>query len=36
MGVNGVWAALPISDAVAFVVTWAVMISYMRKMKQQR
>ncbi|MBR2102168.1 MAG: MATE family efflux transporter [Prevotella sp.] len=36
MGVNGVWAALPISDAVAFVVTWGVMISYMRKMKQQR
>jgi Na+-driven multidrug efflux pump len=35
-GVDGVWAALPISDAVAFVTAWIVMIRYMRKFKSQR
>lgn len=35
MGVDGVWTALPASDAIAFVVTWIVMIRFMRKFKQQ-
>lgn len=35
MGVDGVWTALPTSDTIAFVVTWIVMIRYMRKFKQQ-
>jgi putative MATE family efflux protein len=35
MGVNGVWTALPASDTVAFIVTWIIMIRYMRKFKQQ-
>ena len=35
MGVDGVWTALPASDTIAFVVTWIVMIQYMRKFKQQ-
>ena len=35
MGVDGVWTALPASDVIAFVVTWIVMIRYMRKFKQQ-
>ena len=34
-GVDGVWAALPTSDAVAFVVTWIVMIRYMRRIKSR-
>jgi len=34
-GVDGVWAALPASDAVAFVTAWFVMYRYMRKFKQQ-
>ena len=34
-GVDGVWAALPASDAVAFVVTWIIMIRYMQKFKRQ-
>ena len=34
-GVDGVWAALPTSDAVAFVVTWVVMIRYMRRIKSR-
>ncbi len=34
-GVDGVWAALPASDAVAFVTAWLVMYRYMRKFKQQ-
>ena len=33
MGVDGVWAALPASDAVAFVVTWIIMIRYMRRFR---
>ena len=35
MGVDGVWTAMPASDAIAFVVTWIVMIRYMRKFNQQ-
>ena len=35
MGVDGVWWALPISDALAFVTTWIIMIRYMRKFKRQ-
>ena len=35
-GVDGVWAALPISDVVAFVTAWIVMIRYMRKFKSLR
>ena len=35
MGVDGVWTAMPASDTIAFVVTWIVMIRYMRKFKQQ-
>ena len=34
-GVDGVWAALPASDTVAFVTAWLVMYRYMRKFKQQ-
>jgi putative MATE family efflux protein len=33
--VNGVWYALPTSDTVAFLVTWIIMIRYMRKFKLQ-
>lgn len=35
MGIDGVWTAMPASDAIAFVVTWIVMIRYMRKINQQ-
>jgi Na+-driven multidrug efflux pump len=35
MGVNGVWASLPASDTVAFIVTWIIMIRYMRQFKLQ-
>ena len=35
MGVDGVWASLPASDSVAFIVTWIIMFRYMRKFKQQ-
>ena len=35
MGTDGVWAALPISDAVAFIVTWSIMFRYMRRFKLQ-
>ena len=35
LGVDGVWISLPASDTIAFVVTWIVMIRYMRKFKQQ-
>lgn len=35
MGVDGVWYALPTSDTVAFIVTWIIMIRYMRKFKLQ-
>ena len=35
MGVDGVWWALPISDALAFVTTWIIMIRYMRNLKRQ-
>jgi putative MATE family efflux protein len=35
LGVDGVWYALPTSDAVAFIVTWIIMIRYMRKFKLQ-
>ena len=35
MGVDGVWWALPISDALAFVTTWIIMIRYMRNFKRQ-
>lgn len=34
-GGDGVWAALPASDTVAFVVTWIIMLRYMRKFKLQ-
>ena len=33
MGVDGVWVALPISDAISFFTAWAIMIRYMRKFK---
>ena len=35
LGVDGVWLALPASDTVAFIVTWIIMIRYMRKFKLQ-
>ena len=35
LGVDGVWYALPASDTVAFIVTWIIMIRYMRKFKLQ-
>lgn len=35
MGVDGVWVSLPISDTVAFIVTWIIMIRFMRKFKIQ-
>ena len=35
LGVDGVWYALPTSDTVAFIVTWIIMIRYMRKFKLQ-
>ena len=35
MGVDGVWWSLPISDALAFVTTWIIMIRYMRNFKRQ-
>ncbi|MCR4852194.1 MAG: MATE family efflux transporter [Prevotella sp.] len=34
MGVDGVWAALPASDAVAFITAWIVMYRFMKKHKQ--
>mgnify|MGYP004609471277 FL=1 len=34
-GVGGVWCAMPISDTVAAIVTFALMVSYMRKFKRQ-
>ncbi len=36
MGVDGVWAALPASDGVAFITAWIIMIRYMRKMKSNK
>lgn len=33
MGVDGVWAALPISDTISFFTAWVIMIRYMRKFK---
>lgn len=36
MGVDGVWAALPASDTVAFIVTWIIMIRYMRKFREMK
>ena len=35
MGVDGVWWSMPISDALAFVTTWIIMIRYMRNFKRQ-
>lgn len=35
MGTDGVWAALPASDTLAFIVTWTIMIRYMKKFKLQ-
>lgn len=35
-GVDGVWWSLPASDAVAAVVTLAIMVVYMRKFKKER
>lgn len=35
-GVDGVWWSLPASDAVAAVVTLAIMVAYMRKFKKER
>ena len=35
LGIDGVWTALPASDTVAFIVTWIIMIRYMRKFKLQ-
>ena len=35
MGVDGVWAALPASDTVAFVTAWIVMYRFMKKQKRQ-
>lgn len=34
IGVDGVWAALPASDAVAFITAWIVMYRFMKKHKQ--
>ena len=36
MGVDGVWVALPASDTVAFIVTWIIMIRYMRKFREMK
>ena len=36
MGVDGVWVALPASDTVAFIVTWIIMIRYMRKFREMQ
>ena len=36
MGVDGVWAALPASDTVAFIVTWIIMIRYMRRFREMK
>ena len=33
-GTTGVWAALPASDLVAFLVTWSIMIPYMKRIKK--
>lgn len=33
--IDGVWAALPASDGIAFVVTWFIMESYKKKLKSQ-
>lgn len=35
LGVDGVWVALPASDTIAFIVTWTIMIRYMKKFKLQ-
>lgn len=35
LGVDGVWVALPASDTIAFIVTWIIMIRYMRKFRLQ-
>jgi Na+-driven multidrug efflux pump len=34
-GVDGVWASMPISDAISSVVTGGVMIAYMKKFNRQ-
>ena len=34
-GVDGVWCSLPISDTIAFIVTWIIMIRHMRKFNRQ-
>lgn len=36
MGVDGVWVALPASDTVAFIVTWIIMIRYMRRFREMQ
>ena len=36
MGVDGVWVALPASDTVAFIVTWIIMIRYMRRFREMK
>ncbi len=35
LGVDGVWWALPISDGIAFITTWVIMIYYMRNFRRQ-
>lgn len=35
MGVNGVWVSLPASDTIAFFVTLAILIIYMRQFRKQ-
>ena len=35
MGTDGVWIALPVSDAIAFTVTWIFMFRFMKKFKLQ-
>lgn len=34
-GLDGVWIALPASDTIAAIVTWAIMAKYMRKFKKE-
>lgn len=34
-GVNGVWMSLPVSDAIAFMLTLIIMIRYMKKLKAE-
>ena len=35
MGVDGVWAALPASDTVSFIITWIIMFRYLKRFRSQ-